>query len=230
MSSVPQCTSVFLKERCVLTRFRTSCAPTLTRRAAVTNTLAALCIAGIASPGIARSVPRTLQTPTARPSNWAQPIRLEGVPNLHRINRRLYRSAQPKSVGFSGLARKLGIRTIVNLRTLHSDDSLAQGTGIALVRVPVRTWDIREDRVIEALHQVRRAVEHGPVLVHCNHGADRTGLILALYRTLYNGWSKGDAVQEMLHGEFGFHPVWANIPGYIEKVHIDRLRQLVEMS
>jgi protein tyrosine/serine phosphatase len=158
------------------------------------------------------------------------PIEVEGVPNLHRINRRLYRSAQPKSEGFVGLARNLGIKTVINLRSLHSDDSLAQETGLALVRVPIRSWDIRDDRVIEALCQVRRAVERGPVLVHCNHGADRTGLILALYRTLYDGWSKGAAIEEMLHGEFGFHAVWANIPMFIEKVDVNRLRQLVEMT
>ena len=84
--------------------------------------------------------------------------------------------------------------------------------------------------MIEALCQVRRAVKRGPVLVHCNHGADRTGLILALYRTLYDGWSKGAAVEEMLHGEFGFHAVWGNIPEFIEKVHVDQLKRLVEMS
>ena len=155
---------------------------------------------------------------------------VEGVPNLHRVNRRLYRSAQPKSVGFIGLARNLGIRTVVNLRTLHSDESLAQESGLALVRVPIRTWDIRDDRVIEALSQIRRAVERGPILVHCNHGADRTGLILAVYRTLYDGWSKDAAVGEMLHGEFGFHAIWGNIPEFIENVQVDRLKQLVEMS
>jgi protein tyrosine/serine phosphatase len=84
--------------------------------------------------------------------------------------------------------------------------------------------------VIEALSQIRRAVKRGPILVHCNHGADRTGLILALYRTLYDGWSKDAAVGEMLRGEFGFHAIWGNIPEFIEKVQVDRLKQLVEMS
>jgi protein tyrosine phosphatase (PTP) superfamily phosphohydrolase (DUF442 family) len=230
MLAVPQYTSLFLGEACELTRFRTAFAPPLTRRAAVAGALAALCITGIAGPGSARSAAGRLETPSTRPPEWAVPIGVEGVPNLHRINRSLYRSAQPKSVGFIGLARNLGIRTVINLRALHSDDPFAQETGLALVRVPIRTWDIRDDRVIEALYQVRRAVERGPVLVHCNHGADRTGLILALYRTLYDGWSKGAAVEEMLHGEFGFHAVWGNIPEFIEKVHVDQLKRLVEMS
>jgi tyrosine-protein phosphatase SIW14 len=40
--------------------------------------------------------------------------------------------------------------------------------------------------------------------VHCTHGQDRTGLVVGLYRTIHDGWTKTDAYREML--QLGFHP------------------------
>ena len=59
-------------------------------------------------------------TSTNRSSNWATPIKLEGVPNLHKVSDILYRSAQPTSAGMKNL-KSMGIKTIVNLRSFHSD-------------------------------------------------------------------------------------------------------------
>ena len=36
-----------------------------------------------------------------------------------------------------------------------------------------------------------------PVFVHCKHGADRTGTMVAFYRILFEGWSKDEAIREM---------------------------------
>ncbi len=52
---------------------------------------------------------------TNRPSAWARPITMEGVPNLFQVSTNLYRSAQPTAQGMQNLKRH-GIVTIVNLR------------------------------------------------------------------------------------------------------------------
>ncbi len=41
--------------------------------------------------------------------------------------------------------------------------------------------------------------------VHCEHGQDRTGLIIGAYRVKVEHWTKEQAYQEMLR--FGFHPL-----------------------
>jgi protein tyrosine/serine phosphatase len=71
---------------------------------------------------------------------------------------------------------------------------------------------------VRALTELRAAERDGPVLLHCMHGADRTGVVSALYRMSLQGWSKDAARQEMLHGGFGYHTMWRNIPGYLEEV------------
>ena len=78
-----------------------------------------------------------------------------------------------------------------------------------------------------ALRAVRKAQALGPVLLHCQHGADRTGLISALHRVIFESWSKADALAEMRQGDFGYHAVWGNIPTYLKKVDIAALKSAV---
>ena len=61
-----------------------------------------------------------------RPAHWAEPIALEGVPNLHRISPTLYRSEQPTALGMKNL-EKLGIRTVINLRYFNDDKDEVEG-------------------------------------------------------------------------------------------------------
>ena len=79
------------------------------------------------------------QMTTTRPAQWAKPLVVEGVPNLHRVSAQLYRSAQPTAQGMANL-EKLGIRTVVNLRTFHSDVELVKGTKLAYVSIPMQVW------------------------------------------------------------------------------------------
>jgi len=69
-----------------------------------------------------------------RPAHWAMPIRMEGVPNLHKISDSLYRSAQPSAAGMKNL-KAMGIGTIVNLRSFHSDRAQLGDNGLAYTHI-----------------------------------------------------------------------------------------------
>ena len=56
-----------------------------------------------------------------------------------------------------------------------------------------------------------------PLLVHCQHGADRTGTMCAMYRIVKQGWSADEAIKELEEGGYGFHSMWINIPRFIRK-------------
>ena len=158
------------------------------------------------------------------PTEWARPIDAAGVPNLHQVERNFYRSAQPDAQGFNTLAKRYGFKTVVSLRAFNADGPLARGLNLHLVRYKIHTWHIEREDVVGALRSLRTAMSEAPVLLHCQHGADRTGLITALYRILYDGWSKQAAIDEMLNGNFGYHAVWGNIPRYIQRVDVEQLR------
>lgn len=163
-------------------------------------------------------------------ADWAQPVALAGVPNLHRVTPLIYRSAQPDAEGFRNLAA-FGVKTVINVRRSVDDSPLAAGSGLQTLHIKITTRHIRDEngaKIVLALRALRDAQANGPVLVHCTHGADRTRMIIALWRMLYQGWSRDDALNELQNGGFGFHHVWVNIPRYIREVDLANLRARIE--
>jgi protein tyrosine/serine phosphatase len=162
----------------------------------------------------------------ARNEKWATPILLDGVPNLHRITDTLYRSEQPTPLGFKNL-EKLGIRTVINLRYFNDDDDEAKGTQLKLHRIKILTWRAGDDHVIEVMRLLRNP-QNGPFLIHCQHGADRTGLMSAMYRMLEQNWSAQDALDELMDGGYGYHSMWKNIRNYVLSADVSRLRAALD--
>ena len=188
----------------------------LTRR----TLLAALPTSFLPMPGWAQS---------DRPGNWAVPVAVAGLPNLHRVTMGFYRCAQPSAHGFAA-AGALGIRSVISLRQMVDDAPLAMGTQVTLHRVPMKSRDVAEldgARIVQVMALLHACLETGPVLLHCRHGADRTGLICGLYRIVTQGWTRDAAIAELIHGNYGFHPVWANIPRYLQTVDVDALKHMI---
>jgi len=167
------------------------------------------------------------QTPLAapRPADWAQPLTLEGVPNFFRIAPDLYRSEQPTALGFRNL-EKLGIRTVINLRWFNNDHKETVGTHLRTERVKILTWDIDDQQVI-AVMRLLKDPANGPFLIHCQHGADRTGLMSAMYRMINQGWSAEDAIAELKGGGYGYHSMWSNILRYVRSADVVKLRAAI---
>ena len=158
-----------------------------------------------------------------RPETWAQPVKLEGVPNLYRVSDVLYRGDQPSPQGMQNL-KQLGLKTIINLRSFHSDRDEIGETGLAYEHIFMKAWHPEEDDVVRFL-KIATDPKRAPVLVHCQHGADRTGALIAVYRIAVQGWSKAEAIREMTEGGFGFHQIWGNLPMWIQKLNIDRIKK-----
>jgi hypothetical protein len=64
-----------------------------------------------------------------------------------------------------------------------------------------------------------------PLVIHCQHGADRTGAIVALYRVVVQDWSKADALREMDEGGFHHSSLWRNLDDYVLKANVEALRR-----
>jgi protein tyrosine/serine phosphatase len=198
-------------------------------------TLAALCL--VVSPILLVGCATAPPPAGARPAHWATPVAAPGVPNLHRVNASLYRSAQPTRDGIAGVAgndedeRPVNgdppIKTIVSLRTFRTDAAIDTGSStLTFVRIPAQSWHPEDEDVVRFL-RIATDPTRQPVLVHCRRGADRTGSMVAAYRVVVEGWTKADAIDEMTQGGYGFHPVWQNLIRYIEDLDVDAIRAQV---
>ena len=158
-----------------------------------------------------------------RPEQWAKPIKLQGVPNFHKVDNKLYRSAQPTAEGMKNL-RNYGIKTVLNLRGFHSDRDEIGKLKLKQYRIPINTWHLKDEHVIKFLKIVNDP-KNQPVLVHCKHGADRTGTMCAVYRIVMQGWNKKQVLKEMKDGGYNYHSMWINLIKWINKTDMDKIEK-----
>jgi protein tyrosine/serine phosphatase len=140
-------------------------------------------------------VPTVAQTPAS-----AQRAQLPGLPNFGRISQQLTRGGQPTPVGFEEL-KKMGIDIVVNLR--HETDEIVreqtrvQKQGMQYVSIPWRGSNNPSPEQIAQFLELLRANPDKKVFVHCQRGAERTGVMLASYRMSHDNWTGEQALREM---------------------------------
>ena len=140
-----------------------------------------------------------------RPDAWAQHVKSDNLKNLFKVDQHLYRSEQPDEKGMVELYSK-GIRTVLNLRNWKNNDDEIKGTSLDSKEVNINAWTINYEEILQALKIINSTED--PILVHCKHGSDRTGCIVAAYRMAISDWKKEDAIKEFIEGGFGFHEKW----------------------
>lgn len=159
-------------------------------------------------------------TTSVRPAEWAQPVEVQY--NLFRMSPTLYRSALPDG-GAVPLLKNLKVATVINFLPEADSDWLSE-PGIHQLQLPYRTNHVDDADVLRALRAIQAAEAVGPVLMHCKHGSDRTGLMAAMYRVVVQGWSKEDALSEMTQGGFGESGHFRDGVRYVMQADIDKLR------
>jgi tyrosine-protein phosphatase SIW14 len=140
----------------------------------------------------------------------------EGIANFGRVNNKLFRGAQPDEGGIKSLKR-LGIGLIINLRmpgdVLKTEAPEALACGITYTNVPLRGLGRPRD---EDIRKILELIEGSPapVFVHCEHGCDRTGTIIACYRIRHEKWSSSAALEEAQR--YGMSPLERGMKRFVE--------------
>jgi protein tyrosine/serine phosphatase len=118
----------------------------------------------------------------------------------------------------------LGIKSVINLRSFHSDKDELAGTGLKGFHFKTKPWNAETEDVIAFL-KIVNDTNNLPVFIHCQRGADRTGTMCAMYRLALCGWSKEEALAELRDGGFHFAPIWANLVKFIEKADVPKIQR-----
>ncbi len=123
--------------------------------------------------------------------------------NFHIVSRGLvYRSAQLDGAGFRRIIRENGIKSIFNLRGLNqagwyeAETNAAGELGVAhydfALSASEQLNNTQMENIVSALASAPK-----PILIHCKNGADRSGLVGALYLYTQEGWSAEASSREL---------------------------------
>jgi protein tyrosine/serine phosphatase len=152
---------------------------------------------------IALSTATAQQTP---PANPAELLTAPGLNNAARVSGNLYRGAQPKADGYAEL-KKLGIDVVVSFldgnHDIQKEKDLVESAGMTFISVP---WNAVHDpprSTVVLFFATLRDNEGKKIFVNDVQGADRTGLMVALYRIVHDHWTVEQAAAEM--NDFHFH-------------------------
>ena len=136
---------------------------------------------------------------------------------------KLYRSGCLTVEGFEDAIKRHGIRTVLNLQEEAPDPDLDAsyfstrtereselckrlGVNYEFLQVdlqPPNTVPHDRPESIAKFLALMDNPKNYPVLVHCRAGLHRTGVLVALYRMEYNGWSSFEALEELRSLGFG---------------------------
>lgn len=148
------------------------------------------------------------------------------IDNLQVVSPTVVRGGQPDVAGLTML-KNAGIKLVVNLRyaaksapksansfslfrhrgdddEIEEEKASCEALGLKFLNISLNGFSAPDIADIRRFVSLFNEQENLPVYVHCLHGKERTGLMLAAYRIKVEGWTAERAYQEMLQN--GFDP------------------------
>jgi protein tyrosine phosphatase (PTP) superfamily phosphohydrolase (DUF442 family) len=126
--------------------------------------------------------------------------------NLHKVDGKLWRAAQPAPHQIAALARD-GLKTVVTLRGGREhgawplEKEACAAHGLTLSEFTVRSRGAPEKETVLGAAALFETLAY-PALVHCKSGADRAGFMAALYALIVQKKSAAEALDQ-LHWRYG---------------------------
>ena len=142
----------------------------------------------------------------------------QDIPKFSEVDNGFYRGGQPTKEDFEYL-KGLGIKTVIYLRDFEDviewESKFCREYKMNFINMPVfANRGISKEDANEFL-QIVLNPKNKPVFVHCKHGSNRTGAMVAAYRIIYQRWSPKKAYREAL--SFGLNQLHFKFKKFILK-------------
>lgn len=127
------------------------------------------------------------------------------IPNFRKVESGFFSGGLPKEPGLAML-KSLKIKTIISFREELPDyeTKFIQDNNIKLVKIPLSIYKRPSDAQIFNFLETSLDKKNRPIFIHCKDGRDRTGSMIAVYRTVVDGLGPKEAYEEAL--KYGFWP------------------------
>ncbi|MEO7719501.1 MAG: tyrosine-protein phosphatase [Capsulimonas sp.] len=139
----------------------------------------------------------------------------QALPNFHEVAPGITRGAAPTMAGLQKL-KAMGVHTIIDLRysPVKKEQAEAKRLGFTWINLPMGAEAPTQKQVATFLATLKKSPDE-PVFVHCQHGADRTGCMIGIWRVTQQGWAFPQTWAEMR--KYGFNPRWRELTGAVKK-------------
>ncbi|MGZ3694556.1 MAG: fused DSP-PTPase phosphatase/NAD kinase-like protein [Bdellovibrionota bacterium] len=128
------------------------------------------------------------------------------IPEFRQVAVGFYSGGRPEAEGLQEIA-KLGVKTIINLENVpeivEAEMNFAASLSIRSFSQPMSGFFRPANENVDQILALLADKNNYPIFLHCQHGQDRTGLIVGLFRVFQQHWDPATAYQEML--EHNFH-------------------------
>ncbi len=132
---------------------------------------------------------------------------VDQIPQVRLVAPGILRGGQPTPAGLIAL-QKAGVKTIINLRNnpiyVPQEEDECRRLGVTMFSIPMDGVLPPSNAQIHEFLKIVQSQANLPVFIHCQHGQDRTGAMIGIYRIEAENWTAGQAYKEMLQN--GFHP------------------------
>ena len=140
---------------------------------------------------------------------YADPIDGVKVENFDEVAESVYRGGAPSRADLAKLAEH-GVKVVLDLREggARLEKDIVEELGMRYINIP---WEPegwyygRYDyhKIAAEFLEVMDNPANRPIFVHCQHGRDRAGSMIAVYRMAREGWTFRRALKEM--DQYGFN-------------------------
>lgn len=170
------------------------------------------------------------------------------IVNFSKVNEGIYRGARLTSIHAVQYLKSLEIKNVINLQggdmlskfksiipwaepgerpeNIALEKKRAESLGIGYLHTPLNSLDPitpEEDVAIDETLAFMHDKTNWPIFIHCEHGADRTGLLIALYRVKYEDADAEEAREEWIkNGHNTLHQIFT---GDLDDYYYQKVRE-----
>lgn len=197
------------------------------------------------------SLPESLLTDSEITSESLDATPKKIIINFSKVNAGIYRGARLTSFKAAEYLKSLNVKNIINLQggdltskyakyipwlepgetpeNINFEKANALSLGIGFFHNPLNSLEpvtMEEDRAIDQTLEFMHDKNNQPIFIHCEHGADRTGLLVALYRVKYEGVAIETARNEWIkNGHDRLHQIFT---GDLDTYYYAKVRKMFE--
>jgi protein tyrosine/serine phosphatase len=129
--------------------------------------------------------------------------------NFHKLSDNAYRSSQPTMYQLKGIVSKYGIKTVINLKGENRNSGhfllerrTCEKLGVTMVNHTIYSRKMPDLNIVKNARKMLEGVEY-PILLHCKAGADRAGIISALYKYFIENRSMEESIRQLDFWPYG---------------------------